>query len=540
MNSFALTVVVRVPTEEPLEQGSACDVHVVRRAYSAVMKTAVTKDGMRETDRTLPGGLADGLVFATSFVILVLEIVAGRLLAPYVGVTLETFTTIIGVVLAGIAVGTWGGGTLADRHPPRNLLGPMLVGGGLLTFLIIPVIRVVGPAVGPNSIIGLMMLTFLGLFVPAAMLSAVSPTIVKLQLQDLQSTGATVGRFSALGTVGALFGSFMTGFVFVARVSSTTIVVGSGILITVAGLVVWAMLGRNQRSFTGSTVAALAVASVFNYSLTGPCQVESAYFCARVVVDENDPGGRFLILDTLRHSYVDLDDPTHLEFDYSFSFADAIEVAFPDHEPLDALHIGGGGFTFPRWIEAMHPGSTSLVLELDPTIVELVEDEMGLELTDDLRVRTGDARTGLLEQDDDTYDLVLGDAFGGLAVPWHLTTLEFTNEVDRVMHDDGYYLINLIDYPPLDFARAEVATLREVFEHVAIVASPEKFDAETGGNFVLVASHRPIDGAAIDALAAARGDDDIAQVDQALDSWIEGVEVLTDEFAPVDQLLTTQ
>ncbi len=496
----------------------------------------------RPATTRLPSRLAEGLVFTTSFVILVLEIVAGRLLAPYVGVTLETFTTIIGVVLAGIAIGTWGGGALADRHPPRRLLGPLLVGGGLLTFLIIPVIRVVGPSVGANSIVGLMMLTFLGLFVPAAMLSAISPTVVKLQLLDLESTGATVGRFSALGTAGALFGSFMTGFVFVARVSSTTIVVGSGILITALGLVVWTVLGqsqKSQKSVVGTTVGALALASVFNYSLIGPCQVESAYFCARVVPDEEEGSGRFLILDTLRHSYVDLEDPSHLEFDYSLSFADAIEGMFPERTPLAAMHVGGGGFTFPRWIEAEYPGSYNLVLELDPTIVELVEDEMGLVLTDDLQVRTGDARTGLLEQADDRYDLVLGDAFGGLAVPWHLTTVEFTREVDRVMVDDGVYLINLIDYPPLSFARAEVATLREVFEHVAVVSSPQKFAAEAGGNFVLVASHRPIDAGAIDALARGRGDDDVAHVDDELDAWLDGARVLTDEFAPVDQLLST-
>ncbi len=513
-------------------------------AYSAVMttdraRTGHTSSEPEASDRILPGRLAEALVFTTSFVVLVLEIVAGRLLAPYVGVTLETFTTIIGVVLAGIAVGTWGGGTLADRTSPRRLLGPLLVGGGLLTFMVIPVIRVVGPSVGPNSIVGLMMLTFLGLFVPAAMLSAVSPTVVKLQLLDLESTGATVGRFSALGTAGALFGSFMTGFVFVARVSSTTIVVGVGVLVTLAGLVVWAVLGRSQRSFVGATVGALALGSLLNYSMPGPCQVESAYFCARVVPDEESAGGRYLILDTLRHSFVDLDDPTHLEFDYSLSFADTIHASFPAGEPLAALHIGGGGFTFPRWIAAEYPGSTNLVLELDPTIVQLVEDEMGLVLSDDLRVRTGDARTGLIEQSDDSFDLVLGDAFGGLAVPWHLTTVEVVREIDRVMSPDGVYVINLIDYPPLGFARAEVATLQQVFEHVAVVASPGKFDAERGGNFVLVASHQPIDAATIDALAVERGDDDITHVGVVLDEWVGDAEILTDEFAPVDQLLST-
>lgn len=493
----------------------------------------------REVGRTLPLWVSSLLVFGTSFVTLVLEIVAGRLLAPYVGVTLETFTTIIGVVLAGIAAGTWGGGVLADRIDPRRLLAPLLVGAGLLTFGVIPVIRLVGPSVGANSVAGLMMLTFLGLFVPAAMLSAISPAVVKLQLLDLADTGAIVGRFSAIGTAGALAGSFVTGFVFLARASSTTIVVGSGIAITFSGVAVWLLLRQADRVVTTSVVGLMAVAALFNYSLSGPCQVESTYFCAQVVVEEGNESGRFLILDTLRHSYIDLEDPTHLEFTYSLSFADVLATFFPTDEPLTALHIGGGGFSFPRWIEAQHPGSTSLVLELDPTVVELVEDEMGLVLSDRLRVRTGDARTGVLAEPDAQYDLVIGDAFGGLAVPWHLTTLEFTMDVERVMTDEGLYLINVIDYPPLDFVRSKVATLREVFDHVAVVSSPDKFDAEAGGNFVLVASHRPIDGPAIDRLAAARGGDAVAHLDGELDAWLVGAKVLTDEFAPVDQLLTT-
>ncbi len=493
---------------------------------------------LADASRVLPNASAGLLVYFTSFVVLVLEIVAGRLLAPYVGVTLETFTTIIGVVLAGIALGTWGGGRLADRFDPRRLLGPLMVGGGLLTFLVIPVIRVVGPSVPPGSLVGLTFLTVLALFVPAAMLSAVSPTVVKLQLQDLSNTGAVVGRLSALGTAGALSGSFFTGFVFVAAVSSTTIVLGTGVLITVAGLVVWAALDSRRTTGVGAVIAVLAVGVVLNLSIDGPCQVESAYFCARVVPDEDRPSGRVLILDTLRHSYVDLDDPSYIEFDYAKSFVDVIDASFAPGEPLDALHIGGGGFTFPRWLEATRPGSDSLVLELDPTLVDLVEDEMGLVTNDRLRVRTGDARTGILGQDDDRFDLVIGDAFGGLAVPWHLTTVEFIEEVDRVMRSEGVYVINVIDYPPLDFVRAEVASLLEVFEHVAVVVPETKFDAESGGNFVLVASHEPIDGAAIDAASRARSDDDVAHVDTDLDGWIDGARVLTDEYAPVDQLLS--
>ncbi|MCP5028908.1 MAG: spermidine synthase, partial [Actinomycetia bacterium] len=142
----------------------------------------------------MPRALAGVVVFFTSAAVLVLEILAGRLLAPYVGVTLETFTTIIGVVLAGIAGGTWIGGHLADRFHPRVLIGPLLVMGGVLTFAIIPVIRTIGPSVVPGRLVALTILTVMALLLPAAVLSAVSPALVKLQLRSLDHTGQTVGR----------------------------------------------------------------------------------------------------------------------------------------------------------------------------------------------------------------------------------------------------------------------------------------------------------------------------------------------------------
>ena len=111
----------------------------------------------------------------------------------------------------------------------------------------------------------------------------------------------------------------------------------------------------------------------------------------------------------------------------------------PEGEPIDALHIGGGGFTLPRYISATRPGSSNRVLELDPVVVEVAEDELGLERSADLSIRVGDARLGLADEPAATYDLVIGDAFGGPAVPWHLTTREFVSEIARALRPGGIY-----------------------------------------------------------------------------------------------------
>ncbi len=269
-----------------------------------------------------------------------------------------------------------------------------------------------------------------------------------------------------------------------------------------------------------------------------PCDVETAYFCASVDVDEARPSGRTLWLDDLRHAYVDLDDPTHLEFQYTQLLGDVVDAMAPAGAPIDAVHLGGGGFTIPRYVAATRPGSDSLVLELDPGVVRIAEDELGLELSDGLRVRTGDARGHLRDVADDSADLVVGDAFGGRAVPYHLATEEFATDIQRVLRDDGIYAQNIIDQPPLEFLWADVATLREVFAHVAVLGPPGRFDGDQGGNTIVVASDAPLPLDAIRAELAARGAHDEVRADGDLDEHVDGAPVLTDDYAPVDQLLT--
>ena len=165
-----------------------------------------------------------------------------------------------------------------------------------------------------------------------------------------------------------------------------------------------------------------------------------------------------------------------LDFAYTRMLSDVVAAMEPDGFPLDVLHIGGG-FTMPRYLVAADPGSTNLVLELDPALERIAVHQLGLRISDDLQVRIGDAGTGIRESGDDAYDLVVGDAFGGVAVPWHLTTRQFIEQVDRVLRPDGVYAINVIDHPPMGFAKAETATLSTVFEHVAVLAPAESLAA---------------------------------------------------------------
>jgi spermidine synthase len=235
---------------------------------------------------------------------------------------------------------------------------------------------------------------------------------------------------------------------------------------------------------------------------------------------------------------VDVDDPTYLQFEYVRAIASTVEAALPEG-PLSALHLGGGGLTLPRWLAETRPGTESLVLEVDPGVVAIDREQMELRTSDELRVRVADARVGLADETPGSRDLVIGDAFGGLSVPWQLTTREALELVDRALADEGVYAVNLIDNPPLRFVRAELATMRAVFPHVVLLARAPVLAGEDGGNVVAVASRSPLP---VDRLEDALPELDLAwQVADGagLDRFVGDATVLTDDHAPVDQLLTS-
>ena len=487
---------------------------------------AVTSDGSGGARAPWSRSVAaPALVFFTSAAVLVLEIVAGRLVAPYVGVTLETYTGIIGTVLAGIAVGSAIGGRVADRVDARSVLGPLLIAAGAAALLVLPIVRWVGPRLSsggsrPASIIILALCAFV---LPTALLSAVSPMAAKLRLASTEETGRVVGSLSAFGTAGALVGTFLTGFVFIAAIPTTAIVVAVGATLAAAGVV---FVARNRTARAAPPVLVLVLAAALAAAAPAECQFETRYYCANVVREVDDASRRALHLDSLRHSYVDLDDDRHLEFRYTKLFGTVIDAAFA-REPIDAIHIGGGGFTMPRWIAATRGGSEQTVLELDPGVVRVAEEELGMDPAT-VSIRTGDARVNITDERGDTYDLAVGDAFSGLSVPWHLATVEMAEEIQRVLRPGGLYILNVIDGGDRRLVRAETATLLEVFDDVAVITPPGGPD----GNYVVVASDTPLE---LPRVAPSVGA--VVEGAPAVRSFVAGARPLTDDFAPADQLL---
>ncbi len=199
-----------------------------------------------------------------------------------------------------------------------------------------------------------------------------------------------------------------------------------------------------------------------------------------------------MLIDGAPQSYVDLDDPAHLSFEYQRRLGHVVDLVAPPGSPVHVVHLGGGALTLARYVAATRPRSTQQVVERDATLVQLVRRQLPLEPGARIRVRSADAREGLAKVPDGWADLVVADVYSGARTPAHLTSTEFLDGVRRALRPGGWYAANLADGPPLAHLRGQVATASARFAQLALVADPTVLRGKRFGNAVLVASDHPL------------------------------------------------
>lgn len=220
---------------------------------------------------------------------------------------------------------------------------------------------------------------------------------------------------------------------------------------------------------------------------------------AELLRDADVADGWLLTVDGVPQSFVDLADPTHLEFEYVRLLGDVADCAAPAGRPLHVVHLGGGGCTLARYVAATRPGSTQVVVESDAALAALVREQLG---TGGFRLRVGDAREHCRRLAAGRSDLVVADVFESSVQPVHTTTREWLDDVRRLLRPEGRYAVNVADGPPLGFARGQVATLLEAFTHVTLLADPGVLRGRRFANLVLVASDAPLPVEALSRRAA--------------------------------------
>ncbi|MBW2735334.1 MAG: spermidine synthase [Deltaproteobacteria bacterium] len=460
------------------------------------------------------------LIFASSACIMVVELVAGRLIARHLGCSLYTWTSIIGVVLAGMSVGNMVGGRLADRFTPRRILGGLFFAASvscMVTLLLNGLFAEHSPLMGfswPARVLGTVILVF---FLPAVILGTISPATAKMALEGSEAVGRTIGSVYAWGAVGSIVGTMATGFWLIAWLGAQGVVLGTALVL---GLV--ALLLGPRRIFLGLWLCVLVgllalpgVPSVRAHQVADALGLKEArgekvlfgqdshYQFIKVyrerVVDRDHPSRsrdlRVLALDHLVHGYIDPSDPSYLHYEYERVYRDVVRAFMGERRKITAFFIGGGAYTFPRWVLAHYPGSAIDVAEIDPLVVEANYQALGLPRDTPIRTFALDARNAV----DDLptkrrYDLIFGDAFNDLSVPFHLVTLEFSRQLATHLSRRGVYLVNVID----DFSSglllcSFITTLQRVFPHVYVFSTSRWGVSGGRDTFVVAASWRALD-----------------------------------------------
>ena len=477
---------------------------------------------------------ANVVVFIASFCTLVIELVAGRIMAPYVGVSLYTWTSIIGVVLAGISIGAYVGGLIADRYPRPSTLGWLLFLSGLGALTISPLTNLIGGAHFQTSLMArILLLTTIIFFVPSCLLGMISPVVVKLTLNNLDKTGNVVGKIYAFSTLGSILGTFATGFYLISWMGTRSILLTMGVILIVSAPVFGGLFSRRKTFLLFLAflflLAALPLAGFYVYAATRPTEIdpladpihtlktlyeyafrfpadeetyfykESDYYTLKLKRKERSDGARLeaLVLDHLIHSYTDLTDPYYIEYEYIRMYEEVVRWQAARRGPFQALFLGGGGYTFPRFIEASYPEAKVDVVEIDPEVTRVARQYLGV--SEDTRIRSfnEDARWFLMNsKESGRYDFIFGDAFNDLSIPYHLTTREFAQQLRRVLKPDGMLMANVIDSFKVGlFMPSYIRTLEEVFGkgNVHLLTLSSDYDRIGISTNVIVASSRKLD-----------------------------------------------
>lgn len=507
-------------------------------------------------------------VFVSSLSIMVVELVAGRLIARHVGSSLYTWTSVIGIVLSGIAAGNYVGGLVADRYKAKQALATLFLIASASCLLIPLLNNHVGAwqfLRGQDWALRIALHVFFVFFIPSAVMGTVSPVAAKLALETGTHTGRTIGSIYSWGAIGSIVGTFLTGYFLIAQMGTTAVLLSvSGVLLAMSlyfgsqALLPWiwgGVLGACLLAASGpwdwTQLAGRRLGLREHVDEFVFFDEDSNYSHIRVEedLDIDEPNVRSMTLDYLIHAYVSMDDPDKMHYDYERIYTGVTERAvttLPDGRGPRGLFLGGGGFVFPAAFVRNNEGAYAEVAEIDPAVTRAAFETFGLQPHPRMAIHNLDARNHVddllrrQEQGEEVgqFDLVYGDAFNHYSPPFHLTTLEFNEKCRRLMSDEGVFMANVIDvFSSGKFLGAMINTLEQTFPHVYVFSTTPggPSDEDARDTFIIVASTRLLDLKNLDydkysaELLTPEHRDKLRRRSKGL--------VLTDDYAPVDNLL---
>jgi len=494
-------------------------------------------------------GLASA-IFLSSASVMVLEIAAARLLAPYVGMSIYTWTCIIATILAGMSLGHWLGGHLSETDPTKiNRHLALLFSAATFSVILVPfVLRIAAPKLlvdGAPFLVSISVLTALLFFLPSVLIACVTPMITKVAIDvEPDARGRTLGRMYALGALGSILGTLAAGFVFISWIGTAGTILSVAAALAVMGA---AFAGTARHKPTIGIVAVLLVVAAMatilgRAAFASVCLEESRYYCIRVV-DFADPDAneaRLMVLDHMGHGINERRDPTALHSSYVELTHEIVKQRFGQTHNLRSFFIGGGAFTLPRLWASRFPGGWHTVSEIDPAVTRTAIDHMWFKPHPSIKIIHQDARRILQNQPrTPLFEVIVGDAFHDISVPAHLVTAEFAGEVAARLSKHGVYILTIIDrHREPAFLLAQVRTLSKFFLAVEVWSDIAQASSGERLTYLLVASRAPVPVARI---TSSRFPNRVwvrrILTDIAGRLGPADVPILTDDFAPVDRLL---
>lgn len=500
--------------------------------------------------------------FSASAGLMGVELLGGRLIARYYGNSLYTWTSNICVILVGMTLGYFIGGRLAKRSRPEKFL-PYLF--WIASFLVLITIVTVNFLWSSSWLTRfplpwqILIISIFSILFPAVALGALSPINYQLAIQNLSTSKSIVGTLNAWAVGGSLCGTLLPGFWLIAALGTIHTILA---LAFILGIMSW-WLSRFRRMFALWVISLICLYAIigthtdiipkpalsfaqtlgFRDETTGLLFArDSHYQFVKVYRKElsRTRDIRVLALDSLIHGFIDLKDPSDLQYEYEHIYQNLTGRELKDNNHPNVFFIGAGSYTFPRWMLFRWPKAHIDVAELDPVVISANRLALGLSRSTSIHTYIGDARGTIKNLPQNLkYDLFFGDAFNDLSVPWHLTTFEFIKLIKTHLKPSGAYLLNVIDnYDNGMMVGASYLTLKKAFRHVYVFCTNPLQIQNLRDTFILMASDRPLNIRSWHSGPIGEGEGVLLEPRNLkyLAMRCNGL-VLTDNYAPVENLL---
>lgn len=482
------------------------------------------------------------VVIAGGGILMALEILASRVLAPHFGSSVYVWGSIISVFLAALSLGYVWGGRLADREPTLAGLGRRVAWAALAQGVLLLLARPATAWLGnltDGSAWGTLLTATLLFGPPSVLLGVISPYAVRLAAGDLARLGGTAGGLYALSTAGSLIGTLGCTF---ALVPFLTLDRGLALLLALTAITALAALAGRLRREPLAALATLATLALATQAALAPPGLPRGLIYERMTAYQTlrvrEAGGvRYLESDRVQHSAMRLSDGKP-----ALAYARAAAAALllqPDIDSMLVLGMGAGHAGI--YLQRLRPGLQLDFVDIDPAVPAVAERFFGFTPSPDRRVHVADGRRFLADTDR-RWDYIYSDTYIGLSVPFHLTTREFLTLVRSRLEPGGVFGLNLAGSLGRPFPRAIYRTVLEVFPHARAFAVP------ASGNLLVLATDGPGAAASPEELMARAErldleyDFEMPLATLAIRLLRGGVDfsttpVLSDRYAPVDRLL---